>query len=62
LKSEDEKKQKEKIKDQQNEVLVEDKDYYLENGLMVFTEAYHLKKGYCCKNNCRHCPYGYKNK
>jgi hypothetical protein len=34
--------------------------YYMENGLVVFTEAYHLKKGYCCKNNCRHCPYGFK--
>ncbi|HEY2858871.1 MAG TPA: DUF5522 domain-containing protein [Terracidiphilus sp.] len=32
-------------------------DYYLENGLMVFTEAYHLKRGYCCGSGCRHCPY-----
>ncbi|QCK15089.1 DUF5522 domain-containing protein [Mangrovivirga cuniculi] len=37
--------------------LLENLDYYLENGLMVFTEYFHLKKGYCCKNNCRHCPY-----
>lgn len=36
------------------------KDYYIENGLVVFTEAYHLKRGYCCKSGCRHCPYGYK--
>jgi hypothetical protein len=35
-------------------------DYYMENGLMVFTEAYHRKRGYCCKNGCRHCPYGFK--
>jgi hypothetical protein len=35
-------------------------DYYYENGFMVFTEAYHLKRGYCCKNGCRHCPYGFK--
>lgn len=35
-------------------------DFYFENGLMVFTEAYHLKRGYCCKNGCRHCPYGFK--
>jgi len=34
--------------------------YYMENGLIVFTEAYHLKRGYCCKNKCRHCPYGNK--
>ena len=33
-------------------------DYYLsEEGYVVFTEAYHLKRGYCCENNCRHCPY-----
>ncbi|MBS1506206.1 MAG: hypothetical protein JSS79_06135 [Bacteroidetes bacterium] len=34
-------------------------DYYFENGLMVFTEAYHRKRGYCCENNCRHCPFGF---
>lgn len=37
-------------------------DYYLENGLLVFTAAYHLRRGYCCKNNCRHCPYGFRKK
>lgn len=35
-------------------------DYYIENGLVVFTAAYHLKRGHCCKNGCRHCPYGFK--
>ena len=35
-------------------------DYYYEKGFMVFTAAYHLKRGYCCKNLCRHCPYGIK--
>lgn len=34
--------------------------YFNEEGLMVFTEAFHLKRGYCCKNGCKHCPYGYK--
>ena len=24
--------------------------YYIENGFIVFTEAYHLKRGYCCKS------------
>ena len=33
------------------------KDYYWENGYKVMTEKYHLGRGYCCKNNCRHCPY-----
>jgi hypothetical protein len=33
-------------------------DYYLDAaGNMVFTEAYHLKRGTCCENDCRHCPY-----
>lgn len=35
------------------------RDYYLEHGLMVFTEAYLLKRGFCCESGCRHCPYGY---
>ena len=35
--------------------------YYLENGFKVFTEEYHLKRGYCCKNGCRHCPYQKKD-
>jgi hypothetical protein len=33
-------------------------DFYFEaGGLMVFTAAYHLRRGYCCGSNCRHCPY-----
>ncbi|MCB0559371.1 MAG: hypothetical protein H6573_17330 [Lewinellaceae bacterium] len=35
-------------------------DYYIENGLFVFTEHYLLKRGYCCESGCRHCPYGFK--
>jgi hypothetical protein len=31
--------------------------WYLENGLLVYTAAYHLKRGYCCGSGCRHCPY-----
>jgi len=30
-----------------------------EKGYRCFTEQYHLKRGYCCKSGCRHCPYGY---
>jgi hypothetical protein len=37
--------------------LVEGEDYYLENGLMVFTARFHLSRGYCCGSGCRHCPY-----
>lgn len=32
-------------------------DYYFENGLLVYTAAYHLKRGYCCGSGCRHCLY-----
>ena len=32
-------------------------DFYYEGAYLVFTAAYHLKRGYCCNSNCRHCPY-----
>jgi hypothetical protein len=32
-------------------------DFYYEGPYMVFTAAYHLKRGYCCNSDCRHCPY-----
>ena len=39
---------------------LEKEDYYInEQGYKVFTEKYHLKRGYCCKSGCKHCPYGY---
>jgi hypothetical protein len=37
--------------------LLEGLDYYLEDGLLVFTAAFLLKRGYCCESGCRHCPY-----
>lgn len=37
--------------------LVEGIDYYLENGNYVFKAWFHLKRGHCCTNGCRHCPY-----
>lgn len=42
--------------------LVENEDYYFENGLMVLTARYLLRRGYCCEQDCRHCPYGYSEK
>ncbi len=37
-------------------------DYYLdENGLLVFTAAYHLRRGTCCGSGCRHCPFEHVN-
>lgn len=36
-------------------------DYYInEDGNFVFTEKHHLNRGYCCKNQCKHCPWKYK--
>lgn len=37
--------------------LVEGRDFVWENGLMVMTAEYLLRRGYCCENGCRHCPY-----
>ncbi len=37
------------------------RDFYLNSdGKYVFTGYYLLKRGYCCKNACLHCPYGYE--
>jgi hypothetical protein len=35
--------------------------YYNEQGYVVLTEVYHLKRGLCCGNGCKHCPFEYKN-
>ena len=36
--------------------------YYTPEGYKCFTEKYHLKRGYCCKSGCRHCPYRFDKK
>lgn len=45
--------------DQQN------KDFYIEivNGqrLYVMTAEFHKKRGYCCGNKCKYCPYNPKH-
>ena len=38
-------------------VLIEGKDYNLENGALVFTASYLHRRGYCCSSGCRNCPY-----
>lgn len=44
-------------------MLIEKDDFYWdENGLMVFTRNYHLKRGYCCKNGCKNCPWNYRQR
>lgn len=41
--------------------LIEDIDYTLDpNGNFVLSAWYLLKRGHCCKNGCRNCPYGYR--
>jgi hypothetical protein len=33
--------------------------YYMDGKFLVFTEQYHIDRGYCCgtSKGCRHCPY-----
>lgn len=39
--------------------MLENVDYYYENGRIVLTAFFLLKRGKCCKGGCRHCPYGF---
>ncbi|MBS3914128.1 MAG: hypothetical protein KG003_06485 [Bacteroidetes bacterium] len=34
-----------------------EEDFYIENGLFILTAKYLLKRGSCCGNRCRNCPY-----
>ena len=34
-------------------------DYEMEGGMLVFSAWYHLRRGSCCGNGCRHCPFGH---
>ena len=37
-------------------------DFYYDNqGRMVMSEDYHIKRGSCCGNGCLKCPYEPKN-
>lgn len=47
----------EERQEKQKDALVFLKDYYIENGNWVFTSDFLKNRGYCCSNNCRHCPY-----
>jgi len=48
------------VADATNRVLVEGEDFYYEDGLMVLTASYLLRRGFCCDCGCRHCPYKQK--
>ena len=40
----------------------EHEDYYIDaKGRWVFTAAYHEKRGYCCGEACKHCPFDYES-
>jgi hypothetical protein len=42
--------------------LIEGEDfYYNEDGYVVLTEKYHVERGFCCGNGCKHCPYHFIN-
>ena len=45
-----------------SEIKLNEDFYYNVQGYKVFTEQYHLTRGYCCKSGCKHCPYGYDKK
>lgn len=34
--------------------------YEMEGSNLVFTEAYHMIRGHCCRSGCKHCVYGFK--
>lgn len=53
--------QKKSVESASGKPLVEGIDYYVENGLYVFTADYLLERGYCCQSGCRHCPYGFSS-
>lgn len=31
-----------------------------ESGYKVLTAYFLCERGYCCRSDCRHCPYGYE--
>jgi hypothetical protein len=43
--------------------LIENIDYVInDDGNLVFTSQYLLKRGHCCMSGCLNCPYGYTDK
>ncbi len=43
--------------------LIKDIDYIInQDGNLVFTASYLLKRGHCCQSGCLNCPYGYKDR
>ncbi len=38
---------------------LKDDEFYMESGKFVLTERFLWRRGYCCGNGCRHCPFEY---
>jgi 2-iminoacetate synthase ThiH len=36
--------------------------YYMDGTRVVFTALFHIQRGSCCGNGCKHCPYDPKHK
>lgn len=53
---------KDRKKSARSNPLIENVDYYYENGFMVLTAHFLMNRGYCCGNGCRHCPYSEEEK
>jgi len=53
--------EKKTVESASGEPLAEGADFYIENGLYVFTADYLLRRGFCCQSGCRHCPYGFSS-
>ncbi|EJK58955.1 hypothetical protein THAOC_20883 [Thalassiosira oceanica] len=51
------------VEDLHRNAILEKRKSYTDppTGFTVFTELAHLKRGVCCGNMCRHCPYGWAN-
>jgi hypothetical protein len=46
-----------------NTQLKKNVDYVInEDGDLVFTAAFLLKRGFCCQSGCKNCPYDYSKK
>jgi biotin synthase-like enzyme len=41
---------------------IKDVHYYMDDTRVVFTALYHIQRGECCGNKCKHCPYKPKYK
>ena len=45
------------MKKQKKQKKLPSSDYYIEGKIIIFTEEFHINRGYCCGSGCRHCPF-----